>query len=352
MCLNFNPEDFKKIRELKEIRQENNDFGWLLSDYLNNCPDQITSSLVKSCNGDDTLPDETIYVALLTGFCGLDMEHRNKDKKLADTYFRPAVNRLETELFGNNPFYRNIRVPETEFENCRLTYEKYQPYEAFVCNELTVKPDFREIPSIGFFDREFAFPAVMENNREWMAIKPNEIATMQPALSVIEGSVVTFGLGLGYFTYMASVNPRVESITVVEQNPAIIALFERFILPQFGCREKVHLIQADAYVYVENQMNNQQFDYAFVDLWHDTSDGLALYLRMKENESLHVHTKFMYWIEESLLSALRWQVFDWVIAHAHSYREVTTMLSRAALQKLAASGILHSVWEQNSLHYS
>lgn len=34
-----------------------------------------------------------------------------------------------------------------------------------------------------------------------MTITPNEIAAMQAALEEVEGKVVTFGLGLGYFAH-------------------------------------------------------------------------------------------------------------------------------------------------------
>ena len=37
----------------------------------------------------------------------------------------------------------------------------------------------------------------------------------------------------------------------------------------------------DAFEYIGQQMPQQKFDYAFVDLWHDVSDGLELYLKIK-----------------------------------------------------------------------
>jgi len=293
--------------------------------------------LMESINSSDTLSEEAVYFALLTGLCGLDTENIERDRQLANDYFRPAVKKLNAKSYIENPYYRNIRIPEVKFGEWELKYEKYNPYEAFIYNDLIVQPDFKEIPRVGFFNEEFRFPAVMEHNHEWMAIKPNEIETIQPVIDIIEGRVVTFGLGLGYFTYMASLKERVQSITVVERDNEVIQLFEHYILPQFKQKEKVEIISVDAFTYAEKQMCSKNFDYAFVDLWHDTSDGLMIYLRMKKIERFCCQTKFFYWIEDSLLSGFRWQIFDWVTRNAHSYIEIVRCLGKPFLQKLAAT---------------
>jgi len=58
---------------------------------------------------------------------------------------------------------------------------------------------------------------------------------------------------------------------------------------------------------------------------------------MKKKEQRFSQTKFLYWMEESLLSGFRWQLFDWVISHAASYNEIRHGLSKPFLLKLAAS---------------
>ena len=242
MCRNLSPDDIEKVRVLTEIRQRNNDVSWMLCDYLNNNPCFITKDLMESFNSGGVLPEETVYFAMVTGLCGLDTENNDRDRQLANDYFRLAVKKLKAKSYIENPYYRNILIPEVKFGDWELKYEKYRPYEAFIYNDLMVEMDFKEIPRIGFFNEEFRFPAVMENDHEWMAIKPNEIETMQTAIDVIKGKVVTFGLGLGYFTYMASLKERVQSITVVEQNNEVIQLFERYLLPQFQYKEKVEII--------------------------------------------------------------------------------------------------------------
>ncbi|HNW76149.1 MAG TPA: hypothetical protein PKJ28_04615 [Bacteroidales bacterium] len=314
-------EDIEKKNRIAITRQRNNNFSWLIADYLTQHPCLITPELMESVNPGKAMPEEVIYRALLTGFCGLDTENDEEDKYLADEYFPLSVKKLNPGVYLGNPYYRDIIIPEVTTGNWKLTHERYQPYEAFIYNDILVGPDLKEIPRVGFFSEEFLFPAVLEHDHEWMAIKPNEIETMQPVLDVIEGRVVTFGLGLGYFAYMASLREKVQHITIIEQDDQVIQLFKQHILPQFQRPDKVEIICAEAFEYAGTQMPAQSFDYAFVDLWHDVSDGLEPYLRMKKLEPVNQRTRFFYWIEKSLISGLRWQVFDWAMRKAGSGEE-------------------------------
>ena len=87
----------------------------------------------------------------------------------------------------------------------------------------------------------------------------------------------------------------------------------------------------------------ENFDYAFVDTWHDVSDGLNMYLKMKKIERLSSRTKFIYWVERSLLSGLRWQIFDRIIENVHSYDDAVRCLSYPSLQKFAATKLSASI---------
>ncbi|MGE0078119.1 MAG: hypothetical protein AB7S48_09685 [Bacteroidales bacterium] len=336
MCQYLSPYEQEKVRELKEIRQKNNDFAWMLCDYLNNTPRLITKELMESVNPDNILPEETVYGVLLSGFCGLNTENNERDRQFADDYFRVALKKLNPKQYALNPFYQNIVIPEVQFGHWALKYQKYMPYEAFIYKDYVLEPNFKEIPNIGFFDEEFKYPVVLENGHEWMAIKPSEIETSQTAIDSVTGNVITFGLGLGYFAYMASIKDRVKSITVIEHDNQVIQLFKQYILPQFRHKEKVTIIAADAFEYTEKIMPQKNFDFAFVDTWHDVSDGLGMYFRMKKLERYNPNTKFLYWIEDSILSNFRWQIFDWVVNHVKSYGEIIEYLSMQSLKKLAA----------------
>jgi spermidine synthase len=133
-----------------------------------------------------------------------------------------------------------------------------------------------------------------------MTLMPNETVTTLPAVEKARGKVVTFGLGLGYFTYMASLKDEVESVTVVELSPDVISLFEEHILPQFEKRDKIKIICADAFDFAENTMKQGDFDFVFADFWHDVGDGRELYLKMKEYENKFRDTEFTYWLEDTI----------------------------------------------------
>ena len=86
-----------------------------------------------------------------------------------------------------------------------------------------------------------------------------------------------------------------------------------------------------------------RYDYAFIDLWHDTADGLELYLKAKRIENkLHTagsQTKFAYWVEKSLLSAYRWTVFEKTLAECTSEEEALDRLSDDRLRREAGQTV-------------
>ena len=44
----------------------------------------------------------------------------------------------------------------------------------------------------------------------------------------------------------------------------------------------------------------EKFDFVFADIWHDPSDGIDLYLKLKEAEKLSPQTQYCYWVEKTL----------------------------------------------------
>lgn len=309
MRINLNQYDRSKVRSLIQIRDMNNEVLGMYADYLNRYSCFITKELVQDITQDCEISEEYAFFVLLAAATGLKIDSSERDRRIAQNYYIPSIKRLNTEDYKRNAYYINITIPEISSGNWELKHEKFQPYEAFIYNDLLVDKDYREIPRLGFFAEEFTFPAVLEKGVEWMTITPNEIATMQSALEEVEGKVVTFGLGLGYFAYMASEKEQVHKLTVIERNEEVIRLFSEYILPQFPHKNKVEIIAMDAFEYAKEHMAAEGYDYAFVDLWHDISDGVELYLRMKKLEVYCPKTKYLYWIEESILSSLRRYVF-------------------------------------------
>ena len=287
---------------LDKIEKYNSKIMERLSLYLNLQPDFIKEDMIDELVRECNLDKKEAFSILLADICGLDTIDNMEDRELYDNYFPYMIHHLDIEKYKNNPYYKNIKIPNMKEKRWELKEDKYKPYEAFVYNDLEKMEDNRLIPQIGFFDTEFTFPVVLENNREWMLITPNEIETMEEAVNEAKGRVLTYGLGLGYYAYMVSQKQEVSSLTIVERDENVINLFEKYILPQFENKDKITIINEDAFKYAKNQMNKDNYDFVFVDIWHDPSDGVDMYLKMKKLESENI--KYMYWIEKTILCYL------------------------------------------------
>lgn len=290
---------------LQETFSDNFEITRLYALYLERCPELITSEMVDTLTEDGTLTREEAIVAILAEAFGLDMDQSAHDRRLIRDYLTPSVRMLDAKRYTENPYYKNIKITDVKDGKWEYRCESYPAYRGVICHDMMLCPDFREVPPLGFFPEKFDFPAVLEDGNEWMTLTPVDLDTSDEAIEAAHGRVVTFGLGLGYYAYMCQEKPEVESITVVERSPDVIRLFRTYILPQFSHPEKVKIVEADAFEYAERVMPNEGFDVAFVDTWRDASDGEPMYKRMKPLEALSPNTRFLYWIENFLISRSR-----------------------------------------------
>lgn len=289
-----------------DIRKLNYRAGWLVADYLNEMPRAISAELMAEMLPEGAAPaDEAfVYAALLSGFMGLDPDASEEDRVIESQYLRTGLQRMDPTRWKSDPYYCNIQIGAASSGAWELAWQHYEPYELFLRDELILTDDLRQIPAIGYFPESFSYPSILQDGREWMSIKPSEIQSSQAAIDTACGRVVTFGLGLGYFAYMAARKPEVSSVTVVELDPSVIRLFREQILPQIPEKDKITVIQSDAFDYLEHQINPESVDFVFMDIWHDIADGTNLYLRAKPFEARFPNTRFTYWIERSLRCAL------------------------------------------------
>ena len=266
-----------------------------MSMYLNLAPHFINEEMYKNTGG-----DELAYSAFLAAVCMLDTVNDPDDKLLYRKYFIPMVRRLDPADFEDDSYFKTVSFEDRSVGNWSLTHLTCKAYEAFVRGDPDILPDGRILPKIGYFERDYRYPAVLEGGREWMTLLPNETITILPHVENAEGRVLSFGLGLGYFAYHAALKDDVSSVTVVERDESVIELFSGVILPQLPCKDKIRIIRADAFEYAEENYNKNLYDFVFVDIWHDPSDGVELYLKMKEYEKLCPDCRYEYWIEDTL----------------------------------------------------
>ena len=276
----------------------------MFSDLLGLYPEIITSEMIDALTEDGETTREEAVVALLSEIFGLDFDN-SEDRVIIRDYLTPSVRILDKTKYENNPYYKNIKLDNITDGNWEIRLESYEPYHAVICDDMILCDDMREIPPLGFFTEKFNFPAILEGGNEWMTLTPVDLDTCEEAICAARGRVVTFGLGLGYYAYMASEKKDVESVTVVELSADVIRLFEKYILPQIPNGHKIKIVNADAFEYAEKIMPNEHFDIAFVDTWRDASDGAPMYERMRALEKLSPDTKFLYWIENFLISRVR-----------------------------------------------
>jgi hypothetical protein len=201
-------------------------------------------------------------------------------------------------LPGANPYLAEVKIPTASEGRFTLTESRYGRGELF---QYAI-PDFRAeytVPKIGFFSQPVRFPTICEGGVPWMSVCPSEITSMQAPIGDAEGAVLVLGLGLGYYPFMISRNERVRRITVIERAPEVIRLFREHLLPQFPYRDKIEVIEADAFDYLGTE-EARAFDFCFADLWQGAGDGAPLYRRLKEYESKFYAMRFSYWIEDAL----------------------------------------------------
>ena len=296
-----------RIEEINKRKEMNFRVFTLVASYLNNCPDLVTGSTIHEITNGKKENEKRAFVSFLANVFS---ENDDEVIRIEREYLSNSISCLSKDEYSNNPYLKNIKIPVKGEGQWELGYQTYKPYEGFIYRDIIVEDDYREIPQIGYFNEEFSYPTVFENGREWMAIKPNEIETMKAPIEKAKGRVLVYGLGIGYFTYMVSERKEVDKITVVERDENAISLFNKYILPQFPNKDKVTIVKSDAFDYAKNEMKNGNFDLVFTDLWHDVSDGVDLYVKMKKYEALCPNSTFEYWIEKSILSSIRWSIFD------------------------------------------
>ncbi len=305
----MNYSDTEKLKRLAETVERNCRVTRLYASYLQRCPEIITKKMIDTLTEDGGITREEALVALLSELFDLDMDRGAEDKRIIMNYLTPSVRILDPSRYTENPYYKNVRIQNVKDGSWELRWESYAPYRAIIAGDIELHDDFTEIPPLGFFDEKFDFPAVLEDGNEWMTLTPVDLDTCEEAIAAAHGKVATFGLGLGYYAYMVSEKEDVESITVIEKSPDVIRLFEKYILPYFTHKEKVRIVNADAFEYAEREMPAERYDFAFVDTWRDASDGAPMYEKMRALEHLSPDTRFEYWIENFLISRLRYLKF-------------------------------------------
>lgn len=266
----------------------------LAAKLLNNYSKTVQKEDIDSLT-DEYIDDETAYRLLIFSMCGLDMDNQI-DKEFYHNYICKMI-KLENTCDYLNDAYFNLQLNNINDLNVELRWDKYSPYELFVLDDIK-KINGHIVPQLGFFKEEYRYPAIYKNNRIWMSVIPNEINTMKNDIKALKGNVVVCGLGMGYILYHLLQKNDINKIKVIEYDKDIIEFFNKYLKNQFPNISKLEIINDDALNYLKNIP--KEVDMVYVDLWHDASDGIPIYLKCKKLEKKYKDVSFSYWIEETM----------------------------------------------------
>ena len=319
MKINLSKQDLQKLIELLRVNDTSMNISNMYLYYLLNEYRSINQNKIDRITKKGNLSTEK---AFYQSFLDVMEIEEDEDYNYANNICKISnISHLNPNKYLNNPFYKNIKVPETKIGKWNFQYDSYKPYEGFMYKDVIIDPNnFAEQSNLGFFSKEFKYLTVAQNNNIWMCITPHEIETMEQSISEANGVVGVFGLGLGYYPYMISRKENVKKIIIIERDKNAIELFTKYILPQFEHKDKIEIVQADAFKYAK-ELNSTEINYAFVDLWHNVDDGLPMYIQMKNIEHTINNVQFSYWIEDSLICYLRRSLFTLIDEQADGSTE-------------------------------
>jgi hypothetical protein len=93
---------------------------------------------------------------------------------------------------------------------------------------------------------------LIRDGATWMSMTPMELESQEIGVRLAHGHVLIYGLGMGWSAAVSALRDQVDTVTVVEYDPDVLALHRELDifaqLPE-AARAKIKLIEADAYCY-------------------------------------------------------------------------------------------------------
>ncbi|WP_148293664.1 hypothetical protein [Azospirillum sp. B4] len=104
--------------------------------------------------------------------------------------------------------------------------------------------------------------------RSWMSMTPMELESQEIGCLLARGRTVVMGMGMGWAACIAALNPAVTTVTVVEQDPEVLAVIDQcgvFAQLPPGAAAKITIRQGDAYRWTPD--DGLPVDTLLADIW-------------------------------------------------------------------------------------
>ena len=227
---------------------------------------------------------------------------------------------LSEEKWEQSPYHSHVMLDMVKDEHFSYVTEKTAGRELFNADVIQKDPkrELNDWMKLRAMDQSFNAIYLIQNDQDWMVDAPSEAATNDVPAMHAHGNVLTFGLGIGYFLYMALINPEVNSVTVVEKSPQVIEMFSRFLLPQFPQDKEIIIENGDAFEDF-NEKFLSQYDYVYTDIWFSAEDGLVITEKLLEQYVPSLQ-KADFWIEDSCFNTMWSLIFLYFDAVAHQHK--------------------------------
>jgi len=211
----------------------------------------------------------------------------------------------DIDQYLNTPYHQNISLASIKANDYELSQEIIPANKLINLSFLKDDPEkaLNDTFILKAYNKPYNCVVLKQNDLLWMTDTPQEANTIDPYAQKAFGNVLNFGLGIGYFVYMACLNPKVKTITIIEYSKEVIDLFNKYLLPQFPQNKKITIIQGDAFHYF-NQSFVEQFDYTFVDIYKSNEDGLITIAKMLD-QYLPQYQQIDFWIESTCVELVR-----------------------------------------------
>lgn len=301
MLLPSDEESQRYLRNLERKQEREAELSELLNEYLAIQEENLSEIPPFSRKSE-------FEEFFLSCFDNLEQGLRNNCRK----HLFPYIRQIEDASFvAKDPYYKILQGLCAKERGLSLSMRKVSPGELFPysCYATALPPYFEERPSFAYSLKGFAYPVFSKDGRPWMSLLPHEIKTMEQAIEESEGEVLTYGLGMGYFAYRSAIKTNVRKVTVVESEAKVISFFKRHLLPFFP-KGKIDIVKQDALRFARSAEKGA-YDFLFADIYHDASDGLPLYIALKQCEGCA--KKSSYWIEEDLLLYFRRYLLSYLL---------------------------------------